>query len=171
MDSGTFLVAVAIIAFTFYRAVNKRTLPATSDDWYVVFHENHISEEKKVLGLSFYPIIGFERKNDDTIPITSRPKYTAAHARSVIPEKGRLVGEPASRTFAMWVRKGVTLTELGQPKDLGEMDSDGFSGFSAMIENYLLRDFKLSCQTPIPVFYMEQINNAIERFKRWKAGI
>jgi hypothetical protein len=73
VELGILLVALAVAAIAIHQAIKNKPLTATEGDWFVVFDVN---AEAKVLGLWFYPIVGFERTDNQTIAITSRPDYT-----------------------------------------------------------------------------------------------
>ena len=54
MDTVTLIVVLVIAALLFLKFKEVDTVPATSDDWYVIFD---IDAEYKVISLWFYPII------------------------------------------------------------------------------------------------------------------
>ena len=60
MDHVLFILIVLAAALIIHSAIKNARIPATSEDWYVVFD---IDADKKVLSLWFYPVIAFEQKN------------------------------------------------------------------------------------------------------------
>ena len=158
MELGVLLLlALAVATVVIRSAIKSAPVPATAADWYVVFDINAAS---KVLGLWFYPVIALAQRENRTVAVTSRPDYTTKLAASRPPKKVSDDMWGVSVSYGRWLRDGVPFDEAGNP-DL----QDG-SDFSAIIENYLLGEYKLHFATPIPVFYQVQIQKAGERAKR-----
>ena len=157
MEYGALLFAVLVVAYLLYSGNKNRIIAATEGDWFVVFD---IDAEKKVLGLWFYPIVGFRVVEDQTIAITSRPSYTKKLASS---RTAKVVSDGlwgVSVSYGRWVRDGVLFDEAGNP----ELQDN--SDFSTTVENYLLGEFKVHFATPAPIFYQEQVKNAVARSKQ-----
>lgn len=156
MELGILLVLV-VIAFVLNHAIKSRPLPATENDWFVVFD---LDAEAKVLGLWFYPIIGFERRDNQTYPITTRPDFTKKLAATRPAKKVNDSVWGVSVSYGRWLRDGAPFDEVGNP------DYQDTSDFASTVENYLVGEFNLRFCTPIPLFYHRQIQNAVERSKR-----
>ena len=157
MELGVLLVALVAAAVIIRSAIKNARIPATPADWYVVFD---INAEKKVLALWFYPVVAFEHRNNLTVAITSRPDYTSKLAAT---RPAKIVSEGmwgVSVSYGRWLRDGAPFDEGGNP------DLQDSSGFSALVENYLLGEFKLHLATPVPVFYQAQIQDAVKRARR-----
>ena len=157
MELGVLLVALIVATAVIRSAIKNARIPATAADWYVVFDVN---AEKKVLGLWFYPVVALVQRDNQTAAITSRPDYTSKLAAT---RPAKLVSEGMSGvsvSYGRWFRDGAPFDEAGNP------DLQDSSDFSAIVENYLLGEFKLHLATPVPVFYQAQIKGAIERAKR-----
>lgn len=155
MELIVFLAAVGL-ALVFRASLASRPLPATSGDWFVVFD---VDAEKKILGLWFYPVIGFRHKGNVTSPITSRPDYVAKLAASRPTKKVNDTIWGVSVTYGRWLRDGAPFDLEGNPEYQNSSD------FGSMVEGYLLGAFKLHFATPVPVFYREQIARATNRAK------
>lgn len=157
MELAVLLVALAFVALAIRSAIKSVRIPATAADWYVVFD---IDAEKKVLGLWFYPVVALEQRDNQTVAITSRPDYTKKLAAS---RPAKMISKDmwgVSVSYGRWFRDGAPFDEAGNP------DLQDSSDFAAVIENYLLGEYKLYPATPIPVFYQAQIKSAVERAKR-----
>jgi hypothetical protein len=157
MEIGVLLLALAVATAVVRSAIKGARIPATAADWYVVFD---INAEKKVLGLWFYPVVALEQRDNQTVAITSRPDYTRKLAAT---RPAKTVSEGmwgVSVSYGRWFRDGAPFDEAGNPN---LQDS---SDFSAIVENYLLGEYKLYLATPVPVFYQAQIKSAVERTKR-----
>jgi hypothetical protein len=156
MELGVVLLALVVGMLVVQSAVRTAPLPATACDWYVVFD---VDAEKKVLALWFYPVVAFERKDNQTIAITSRPDFTRklAASRPATQVSEGMWGVAVS--YGRWFRDGAPFDEGGNP------DLQDSSDFSSTVEGYLLGEYKLHLATPAPVFYQTQIKNAVERAK------
>ncbi len=156
MEFGAIFVALIAATVVIRTAIKNARIPATAADWYVVFD---IDAEKKLLVLWFYPVVALEQRDNQTLAITSRPDYTNKLA-AIRPAKQVSEGmRGVSVSYGRWFRDGVPFDEIGNP------DLQDSSDFSAIVENYLLGDFKLHPATPIPVFYQAQIKSAAVRAK------
>jgi hypothetical protein len=151
------LIAAVVLAFVVRSSLAAKPIAATSGDWFLVFD---IDAEKKVLGLWFYPVIGFRHRDNVTSPITSRPDYVAklAASRNAVKVNDTVWG--VSVSYGRWLRDGAPFDPEGNP------DYQDSSDFRSTIEGYLLGEFKLHFATPIPVFYQQQIERAVEHAKR-----
>jgi len=157
MEMIVVLVALALVAWSVRKAIAGRPLPATSDDWFVVFD---INAEKKMLGLWFYPIVGFIHHDNRTAPLTSRPDYIKKLVASRPATRVNETMWGVSVSYGRWMRDGVPFDEDGNPEY-----QDG-ADFCTTVENHLLGDFKLHFATPVPVFYQRQVEQAVERRER-----
>lgn len=160
MESTASLVLLFLIAYLVYangRREAVRLTPATASDWYVVFDVN---AEKKVLGLWFYPVVGFQVVGNETIAVTSRPDYTAklAISRPVKKVSDDIGG--LSLSYARWYRDGAPFDERGNPEYQDSAD------FCEAVVGYLQAEFKLCLATVVPVFYQGQIHDAVARSKQ-----
>lgn len=157
MELGILLFALAVTVFIVRDSIKNKPLPATQGDWFVVFD---VDAEAKALALWFYPVVGFERRDNQTHAITSRPDFTKKLAATRPARKVNDSGWEVSVSYGRWLRDGVPFDEAGNP------DYQDSSDFASTVENYLLGEFKLSLRTPVPVFYQQQIQNAVQRAKR-----
>jgi hypothetical protein len=92
--------------------------------------------------------------------ITSRPDYTKKLAASRPAKKVNDTVWGVSVSYGRWLRDGASFDEGGNP------DYQDSSDFSSTVEGYLLGEFKLHFATPVPIFYQNQIKNAVERARR-----
>lgn len=157
MELGVLLVVLVVATVVIRTAIKSARIPATAADWYVVFD---INAEKKVLALWFYPVVALEQRDNQTVAITSRPDYTRKLAATRPAKKVSEGMWGVSVSYGRWFRDGAPFDEAGNP------DLQDSSDFSAIVENYLLGDFKLHPATPVPVFYQAEIKSAVERAKR-----
>ena len=151
----TLLVAIALLLAL--RLPKRGFVPATGSDWFVVFD---IDAEAKVLALWFYPIVAFERADNQTRPITSRPDYTAELVASRPSKKVNESMWGLSMSYGRWLRDGAPFDENGNPA------YSDTSSFEDTVYDYLLGDFKVRFATAIPVLYLGQVQSAVERKKR-----
>lgn len=136
---------------------NKKLVNATADDWYVVFD---IDAEKKILAISFYPIVAFRIDSEETECVMSRPSLASkvATARPARKVNDSLWG--VSVSYGRWVRDDSLFDEKGNPEMYGNGES-----FSRVIEGYLQGDFSLNFRTGIPTRYHERIVAIHEKVK------
>jgi len=167
MHYDTFLFAVVVIAFAIYRAFGKNTLPATSDDWFVILELNG---DKGFFNIWFYPIICFYRKDGETVPITSVPDFTKKQIAYRLAEQKKRQGPTVENygkqiyLWTLWVRGGAVFKASGMPLD---SHLEFFEDFSRVIEELLIQGHKIACQTSVPIFYQELIKQAADRKKKW----
>ena len=151
------LAALVVAVFAVVRAIGKRPLPATEGDWFVVFD---VDAEAKVLSLWFYPIVGFERRDNFTYPITTRPNFTKDLVSAQPAKKVNDSVWGVSVRYGRWLRDGALFDESGNP------EYQDTSNFADIVTNYMLGEFKLRFGTSVPAFYERQIQSAVERAKR-----
>jgi len=157
MDLGTILLIVLIAVILWHSFSRQGYFGATADDWYVVFD---VDAEKRVLSLWFYPIVAFRIRNDATIPITSRPSFTAKLAARRPAQKVKDDMWGVSVSFGRWVRSDALFDEAGNPET-----SNDNSTFSSIVEGYLMGEFELHYGTTLPSQYQQLIADASKRVK------
>lgn len=150
------VLALAVIALVVSR-LRLHLVPATANDWFVVFD---VDAAEKVLTLSFFPIIAFQTWNKNIYPVTSRAAHTKllSTSRPAIKVNDSLQG--VSISYGRWLRDGALLDANGHA-DYGDT-----SDFAGTVRSYLVGGFRLRLATSVPVFYISQIQNAIERKER-----
>lgn len=142
---GGFLVIRATIKEAIY-------LPATSDDWYIIFD---VDSERKHLLLLFYPVIALVHRNGHTTALTSRPGETEAIAlRRGAGNRVGLVPMPtaSSATSGNWFRGGVMIDAYGTPSSPQSRD------FREIIAMYRAHSFEIELRTPVPLLYQGAID-------------
>jgi hypothetical protein len=151
MDTVTLIIVLVVAALLFLKFKEIDTVPATSDDWYVIFD---IDAEHKVLSLWFYPIIAISGLWHGAKVVTSNPSETKRLQQARKEEKinGGLFG--LSFSYGRWYRDGISIDNRGKP-DINSSDT-----FSKYIARFLVGNFNIRYATPIPIKYQLQIELA-----------
>ena len=151
METVTLIALLVLAAFAFLKFREVNTVPATSDDWYVIFD---IDAKSKVVSLWFYPIIGISGLWYEAKAITSNPSETKRLQKSRKEEK--VNGGPFGHSFSYgrWYRDGVPIDSQGKPDTVS---SDSFSTYMA---RFLVGEFNIRYASPIPIKYQLQIELA-----------
>lgn len=161
MDAGIATLAVLLVlhgllvgwgVFSIRAAIRETAyLPATSDDWYVVFD---VDSGRKHVSLWFYPVVALVHRHGATVALTSQPREVEAivlrrgaeNRAAEIPLPGT-----ASATSGNWFRGGVMIDARGAPHAPRSRD------FAEIVGAYRALNFDIEYLTPVPLLFRRAI--------------
>jgi hypothetical protein len=144
MESLIFYIFVALGLLVLIKITKFDIIPATSDDWFIIFD---IDAKSKILSLRFHPIIGFSGTRDEAKAITSNPSETKRLTNARKQEKISNAEFGISYSYGRWYRDGVAVDIQGRPEVISNED------FETYLAHFILNDFNIRNIGAIPNSY------------------
>ena len=152
------LIAVVILAgLVLFKFKEVNTVPATSDDWYVIFD---IDANYKILSLWFYPVVAISGVWYEAKAISSNPSETKRLQKARKEEKFNDGAFGHSFSYGRWYRDGVSIDEQGKPEVLSS------DSFAAYVAGFLVEEFTIRHATPVPIKFQYQFDHAHQLAER-----
>ena len=143
MDYLLIIIIVLLIFICILLEQNKKMIPATSDDWIILFIDN---KERNFMSIHFYPMIAFYRDIFDIRVITSTIIHFEANTKNEDID--------LQLSYYRWARGNVLSTLSGSPENITFYET----------VYRAISDKKRIIYNGIPEKYEEMINRAKKEY-------